>query len=257
MSAKLADQIQAYAAQCRELAAWLEALPAERFAAESALPGWDVRTVVGHIVGSKDGLASWLRERSAGPATPIASYVQAYAPAAGEITEQTIAATGDSGPAELIARLREPIAVDAADGAADGGVIAGPRGAITAGDFARTRVLDLVVHCDDLSRSLPDRDAVPLDRAALASTVRTLAEILAALAPGRSVEIRVPPFVAVQAIDGPRHTRGTPPNVVETDPVTWLRLATGRAAFADAVAQGEVRASGARADLTAYLPVLS
>jgi uncharacterized protein (TIGR03083 family) len=253
MSAKLADQIQAYAAQCRELAVWLEALPAERFAAASVLPGWNVRTVVGHIVGSKDGMVSWLGERSAGPATPLARYVQAYAPAAEAITEQTIAATGDSSPAELVARLREPITVDAVDG----GVIAGPRGPITALDFARARLLDLVVHCDDLSRSLPDHDAVPLDRAALASTTRTLAEILAALAPGRSVEIRVPPFVAVQAIDGPRHTRGTPPNVVETDPVTWLRLATGRVAFADAVAQGDVRASGARADLTAYLPVLS
>jgi putative sterol carrier protein len=63
--------------------------------------------------------------------------------------------------------------------------------------------------------------------------------------------------LAVQAIDGPRHTRGTPPNVVETDPLTWLRLATGRLAFADAVATGTVRASGARADLTRYLPVLS
>jgi uncharacterized SCP-like protein len=136
-------------------------------------------------------------------------------------------------------------------------VIDGPRGPITAVDFARTRVLDLVVHCDDLSRSLPDRDAVPLDRGALASTTRTLAEILAGQAPGRSVEVRVPPFVAVQAIAGPRHTRGTPPNVVETDPLTWLRLATGRMTFADAVAHGAVRASGARADLTAYLPVLS
>ncbi len=115
----------------------------------------------------------------------------------------------------------------------------------------RTRVVDLVVHCDDLSRSLPDRDPVPLRRPALATAVRTLAEILAAQAPGRSVEVRVPPFVAVQAIAGPRHTRGTPPNVVETDPVTWLRLATGRADFADAVAAGAVRASGNRADLTA------
>jgi hypothetical protein len=117
-------------------------------------------------------------------------------------------------------------------------------------------VLDLVVHCDDFSRSLPDRDPVPLHRPALASTVRVLAEILAAQSPGRSVELRVPPFVAVQVVPGPRHTRGTPPNVVETDPLTWLRLATGRTAFADAVIAGAVRASGTRADLTDYLPVL-
>jgi hypothetical protein len=69
--------------------------------------------------------------------------------------------------------------------------------------------------------------------------------------------VRVPPFVAVQAIAGPRHTRGTPPNVVETDPLTWLRLASGRVSFATAVADGAVRASGTRADLSAYLPVLS
>jgi hypothetical protein len=84
-----------------------------------------------------------------------------------------------------------------------------------------------------------------------------LIQALAAQAPGRSVEIRVPPFAAVQAIEGPRHTRGTPPNEIETDPLTWLRLATGRQQFADAVAAGLVRASGARADLTAHLPLLS
>jgi hypothetical protein len=84
-----------------------------------------------------------------------------------------------------------------------------------------------------------------------------LAEILAAQAPGRSVELRVPPFVAVQAIEGPRHTRGTPSNVVEMDPLTWLRIATGRLDFAEAVGRGEVRASGSRADLSEYLPVLS
>ena len=115
----------------------------------------------------------------------------------------------------------------------------------------------LVVHCDDLSRSRPEREPVPLLRPALALTVRTLAQTLAAQAPGRSVELRVPPFVAVQAIEGPRHTRGTPPNVVETDPVSWLRVATGRLAFADAVRGGTIRASGGRADLTPYLPVLS
>lgn len=73
--------------------------------------------------------------------------------------------------------------------------------------------------------------------------------------PGRSVEIRVPPHGAVQAIEGPRHTRGTPPNVVETDPTTWLALVSGRVDWADAVADGRVRASGTRADLTALLPI--
>jgi len=65
----------------------------------------------------------------------------------------------------------------------------------------------------------------------------------------------VPPHVAVQCIEGPRHTRGTPPNVVETDAATWLRLTTGELSWADAVAAGSVTASGNRADLSRYLPL--
>jgi Bacterial SCP ortholog len=154
--------------------------------------------------------------------------------------------------------LRDDASVRAAaDGVAPRTTIVGGRGPITARDWAITRLVDLVVHCDDLTRSLPDHEPMPLLRPALAATVRTLAQALAAQAPGRSVELRVPPFVAVQAIAGPRHTRGTPPNVVETDPLTWLRLATGRLPFADAVRDGLARASGTRADLAPYLPVLS
>jgi hypothetical protein len=59
----------------------------------------------------------------------------------------------------------------------------------------------------------------------------------------------------VQAVAGPRHTRGTPPNVVETDPLTWFKLATGRLAWEEAVRTGTVRASGPRSDLSAYLPL--
>jgi len=87
--------------------------------------------------------------------------------------------------------------------------------------------------------------------------VRTLAGVLAERHPGHSVEVRVPPHAAVQIGAGPRHTRGTPPNVVELAPAVFLDLAAGRLAFADAVAAGTVRASGARADLTPYLPLLA
>ena len=73
--------------------------------------------------------------------------------------------------------------------------------------------------------------------------------------PGRSVEVRVTPVAAVQAIAGPRHTRGTPPNVVEMEPAAWLLLITGRLRWAAAVADGVVRASGTRADLSAHLPL--
>ncbi|WP_067183068.1 sterol carrier family protein [Microtetraspora niveoalba] len=85
--------------------------------------------------------------------------------------------------------------------------------------------------------------------------VRHLLDELAARAPGRTVEVRVPPYAAVQCVEGPRHTRGTPPNVIETDPRTWLELAAGRLSWEAALAAGRVAASGSRADLSPYLPV--
>jgi hypothetical protein len=93
-------------------------------------------------------------------------------------------------------------------------------------------------------------------RPLLRDATRVLLAALVELAPGRSVEVRVPPYGAVQCVAGPRHTRGTPPNVVETDPLTWLLLAAGRLPWAEAVADGRVRASGVRADLAAYLPLV-
>jgi len=79
--------------------------------------------------------------------------------------------------------------------------------------------------------------------------------VLALRHPGRSVEVRVAPYVAVQCLEGPRHTRGTPPNVVETDPLTWLRLCSGRETWEVARQDGRLRASGERADLSALLPL--
>ena len=92
-------------------------------------------------------------------------------------------------------------------------------------------------------------------RAVLGAAVKTTARWLAQQVPGRSVELRIPPHVAVQCVEGPRHTRGTPPNVIETDAATWLLLASGQLMWADAVAAGKVVASGNRADLSAYLPL--
>ena len=95
----------------------------------------------------------------------------------------------------------------------------------------------------------------PPPRPELRAAVRYLLGRLAEQVPGRAVEVRIPPFGAVQCVAGPRHTRGTPPNVVETDPVTWVRLATGRLTWAEAAGSGNIQASGIRADLSAYLPV--
>jgi len=98
-----------------------------------------------------------------------------------------------------------------------------------------------------------DPDGVPV--ALRRTAVRFALEELADVAPGNAVEVRVPPDGAVQAVEGPRHTRGTPPNVVETDPATWLALVTGAERWSAAVAAGRVHASGERADLSGLLPL--
>lgn len=114
----------------------------------------------------------------------------------------------------------------------------------------RTAVLAVAEWIGDDSIEKPPRTAV-------ADAVRTTARTLAQVAPGSSVEVRVPPFVAVQCITGPRHTRGTPPNVVETDPRTWLEVVTGVRAFGDALKDGSIMASGNRAgEVEHWLPIL-
>jgi hypothetical protein len=102
---------------------------------------------------------------------------------------------------------------------------------------------------------LHDETRTP-SRGELAEAVRLSLRTLEAVAPGRSVEVRVPPFGAVQCVSGPQHTRGTPPNVIETEPRTWLLLATGELRWSDAVDQGKVTASGSRADIAQWLPLI-
>jgi hypothetical protein len=119
---------------------------------------------------------------------------------------------------------------------------------------ARRRVDPAAGH-DALAVCESAADPATVPRGVLATAVRYTLEELTARHPGRSVEVRVPPHGAVQCIEGPTHKRGTPPNVVETDAATWLALVTGRVEWADAEAAGRIRASGLRADLSAYLPL--
>lgn len=119
-------------------------------------------------------------------------------------------------------------------------------------DPAKTRqvVLALADWLRDETLPAPDTDV-------LAAAVRLTARTLAALAPGASVEVRIPPFAAVQCISGPRHTRGTPPNVVQTDPRTWLLVATGLSGVAQARGSGALQLSGLRAgEIEAWLPLV-
>lgn len=120
-------------------------------------------------------------------------------------------------------------------------------------DPAKTRqaVLAVADWLRDETRPAPDRDA-------LATAVRLTARTLSALAPGASVEVRIPPFAAVQCVSGPKHTRGTPPNVVETTPRTWLLLVTGLLTIEDAAANGGLILSGPRArDIASWLPLVN
>jgi uncharacterized protein (TIGR03083 family) len=244
--------------QSSTVAAWLQTLDESVMSQPSVLSGWTVRELAGHLVYAHRTLRESLGRVTADRPLPLSDYVRGYRPAAEAIAA---ASRAEAEGADVVAALSEEIEACArALTASLPAVVLGPRGPIRGEDLLRTRIVELVVHSDDLSRSLPDRPPVELRRPALAGATRTLAGILAGRHPGRSVEVRVPPYAAVQCgigDPGPTHTRGTPPNVVETDPLTFLRLATGRITWSDAVGGGTVLASGLRADLSAALPVLS
>ncbi|MDQ2699608.1 MAG: sterol carrier family protein [Actinomycetota bacterium] len=88
-----------------------------------------------------------------------------------------------------------------------------------------------------------------------ATASRYLLQVLADVAPGNTVEVRVPPYGAAQVVEGPRHTRGTPPNVIEMDAATWIGVATGAIGWNEAVADARITASGQRASLREWLPL--
>ncbi|MFC4035924.1 sterol carrier family protein [Streptomyces polygonati] len=246
-------------AQVGHVRAAVRGLTDGQWGADSGLPGWDVRLLVVHIVrqvealrvilaeepapaGAKPiGLDAWTRSTAG-----IADRLDASTRAAAEVTADPVAAL--DAEAELLGGQR-------AAALRTDRITARPFGGMRALDFTVTRLVELVVHSDDLARATGAE--VTLDRQALAAVVRLLADALATKAPGNSVEVRIPPYAAVQCVPGPRHTRGTPPNVVETDPLTWIRLATGRLSWDEAVSAARVAASGERADLAPYLPVMS
>lgn len=245
-------------AQSATIREWLRSLPFEAFGRPSALPGWNLRLLTGHILLIHLGLLRLLDRPSDEVALPMAEFVSHYRRDVEGLDAATAETAADRIPDDLLTeldqairdlrlRLAQPLPR----------VISTPRGPTTVTDFLVTRVIELVVHADDLSRSVPAAEPVKLERPALTVLTRALTGMLAAKFPGRSVEVRVPPFAAVQCIEGPRHTRGTPPNVVETDPVTFLRLATGRLGWDEALSTGRVRASGNRANLSDRLPLLS
>ncbi|GAA1268877.1 maleylpyruvate isomerase family mycothiol-dependent enzyme [Kitasatospora nipponensis] len=228
------------------------------------LGGWRVRELVAHLAVQ----LAWVPEHLDDPAQGRGVLdLTGWASGVGSLSELLDAGARASGAADFAG---EPAAVAAGfDRAADAllALLAGPEvldekrrfeirlGSMTLADMLVTRLVEAVVHADDLADAL-ELPAFAHDRFALASVCRLLADVFADQQPGGAVELRIPPFAVVQAVPGPRHTRGTPPNVVETDPLGWIRLATGRLGWEAAVERAELTASGERSDLSAFLPVL-
>jgi uncharacterized protein (TIGR03083 family) len=250
----------AYDAQQRNLVGWLTALPDKSWHQPSVLEAWTVGQLAFHTT---EVPGSMTRALAGGPVRDkpfsIAEYTSAWAKNADEIASRDRKGAAGLGKADILRRQADEHAsfTAALDAVTRDYVVRARRGPIRLNDFLATRVNELVVHSRDLSVSVPAVAPVDIDAAALGVAVRMLLGVLAERAPGKSVEVRVPPYAAAQCVEGPRHTRGTPPNVVETDPLTWVELACARVRWADAVRSGRVSASGERADLSAYLPVLA
>ena len=244
--------------QSRTVLGWLQDLSPESFERPTVLPAWTVRQLAGHLVLIHTGFLRCLDQPTKQAALPFHEFVTRYRRDVEMIMTATLEASdGLTGP-EVVTRLES--AIDDLATKLDAGirlsqVISTPRGPTTIEDFLATRIVELVVHTDDLNRSVPEIAPAVLQRSALARCARALATILARRHPGRSVEVRVPPYAAAQVVAGVRHTRGTPPAVVELDAPTWIALATGESTWQQAVDQGRVRASGERADLSPYLPL--
>lgn len=239
-------------AQYALLAAAVAKLADEDFARPTRLAGWTVAELAAHLSSTLAAVPSALeRPAPAKPDADLAAYLLAMRNVAPAVAQRAVDNARGATPAELRRRLAETVEdTSAMVRAADlSRLVAVRLGAVPLGDFLVTRCVEGVVHGLDLG-------GVPPDAGALKVVVRTFAVLLAKVAPGRSVEVRVPGHVAVQCVSGPRHTRGTPANVVETDPVTFVELAAGRLGWADAVAAGRVSASGERADLSGVLPLI-
>ncbi|MGC0330995.1 uncharacterized protein (TIGR03083 family) [Streptomyces sp. SAI-170] len=231
-------------------------LTPDRLALPTRLGEWTVRDLAAHITMAVETVSRNLdRDEPPKPELALLDWPFATADRAADIADGTRAlAEANPDLDALYARTEERLAERLAD--APGTRLLDARtGAMVLDDYLVTRTVELVVHTDDLNAAVPGLD-VPYDKQALAACTRLLADALAAKAPGGATEVRVPPYAVVQCVEGPRHTRGTPPNVVETDPLTWIRLATGRLTWADALEAARVSASGERADLSGLLPLL-
>jgi len=237
----------------------LQMLDAIDWSRPSVLDGWTVAALGCHIAISLQRITEVTGHPTDERPLSVAEYIAGYAASSAEIADREADTAARLSPADILAEVRtrrDEAKATLEAGIGGDAIFLAPGGPMRYDDYLVTRVLELVVHTDDLGRSVPDQRPPEIDRGALRLVTRLLADILAARAPGRSVELRVPPYVAVQCVEGPRHTRGNPPNVVETDPLTWVRVAAGRLEWTEALQSGALTASGERADLRPYLPLV-
>ncbi|MEU9199322.1 sterol carrier family protein [Streptomyces sp. NPDC048332] len=244
-------------AQFSQVRAALSTLTPQQLAGPSGLGAWTVRELAVHLTMALSHVSRSLELPEPALAKPEVTLLEwpfSTAGRSGRIADDTVALAAahldmDALYGEAADRFEELV-----PGVSEDRLLATRVGAMRLGDFLVTRTVELVVHTYDLNEATGL--GIPYDRQALAACTRLLADALAEKAPGGSVEVRVPPFAVVQCVQGPRHTRGTPPNVVETDALTWIRLATGRAQWVRELDEAKVNASGERADLAALLPLM-
>jgi uncharacterized protein (TIGR03083 family) len=235
----------------------IDELPPPALTILTRIPGWRLPHLVIHLTRCLD--EARIRLAEAAPATvevDVPQYALLSATGADVLSACERESADGRTPAELKAALRVAIAqfeqhlniVEAAR------LVTTAFGAMRLNDFIVTRCIEGVVHGLDLSAAVPGLPLSP-DPEALRITAKALLATLAAKAPGKAVEVRVPPVAAVQCVEGPRHTRGTPPNVVETDPISWIELAAGRLTWREVTEDGRLRASGERSDISGLLPL--
>lgn len=249
--------ISALTAQVGAVVAALRTLPENDFERPAVIEDWNVRTIVAHLVMVQNQLLEDLESPTSQRPVKLSSLGPGWRRRHTRELSEDLAAhqTGahlthqmQAGLAEINARCAKTIPDT---------VLAAGIDPLKVTDYLRLLAIDWAIHTDDLNRSLPQRPSIQVENQVLAAAVRTLAELLAQRHPGRSIEVRIPPYAAVQCGDpgDPSHTRGTPPNVVECPPLNFLRLATDRVEFAAELRAHHLTASGTRADLTDKLPL--
>jgi uncharacterized protein (TIGR03083 family) len=244
-------------AQFEVLRAAISGLPDETFARPTRLGEWTVAELVAHLVSNVDAVTRAMSNRPPAKAeVDLLGYLSAMRGVAPAVAQRAVDLAADATPQRLRARFAMAVhkTTEALRDPNPRRLVLVRLGAVPLGDFLVTRCVEGVVHGLDL-RAATGVPAEP-DPVALRVVVRAFAALLARDAPGRSVEVRIPGHVAAQCVEGPRHTRGTPPNVVEADAEAFVEVCSGRLSWADALAAGSLRASGERADLSPYVPLV-